>query len=387
MQIKHIGIAGAGAMGSGIAQMAALAGHDVLIYDMQENALKKSKEQLFSALQKLQEKGKITQETVEKTKQQIRFTASLQDFSPCSLVIEAIIEKLDIKKELFSKLEKIVSEKSILATNTSSLSVTSVASACNIPQRVIGIHFFNPAPIMPLVEIIPALQTHNDIVLQTQELIKNWNKVGVLAKDTPGFIVNRIARPYYSEALRIYDEGIADMASIDYAMKTIGGFRMGPFELMDFIGHDVNFTVTETMYQSCYNEPRYKPSFTQKRLVEAGWLGRKSGKGFYDYSLGAEFPKPLMDEKLHLEIFQRILCMLINEAADACHYGIATEEDIDLAMKNGVNYPKGLLAWAKEIGYETCITHLEKLYNFYQEDRYRCSPWLKRNADNLKPLV
>jgi 3-hydroxybutyryl-CoA dehydrogenase len=204
-------------------------------------------------------------------------------------------------------------------------------------------------------------------------------KTTVVAKDTPGFIVNRIARPYYSEALRIYDEGIATIETIDYAMTNLGGFKMGPFTLMDFIGHDVNFRVTESVYQSFYNEPRYKPSFSQKRLFEAGWLGKKSGKGFYDYT-NPSTNTPQLDTSLNKIIFERILFMLINEAADALHWQVASKEDIDLAMLKGVNYPKGLLKWADEIGIAHCVSVLDTLYEEYHEDRYRCSPILRKKA-------
>ena len=202
-----------------------------------------------------------------------------------------------------------------------------------------------------------------------------------VAKDTPGFIVNRVARPFYSEALRIYEEGFADFATIDFAMKTIGGFKMGPFELMDFIGNDVNYAVTESVFTSFYFDPKYKPSFTQKRLVEAGFLGRKSGRGFYNYA--ADMPKPTEDLTLAKSIFERVIVMLINEAADALFLKVASANDIDNAMTKGVNYPKGLLAWANELGIKWCVEKLDNLYNEYHEDRYRCSPLLRRmNKEN-----
>jgi 3-hydroxybutyryl-CoA dehydrogenase len=199
-----------------------------------------------------------------------------------------------------------------------------------------------------------------------------------LAKDTPGFIVNRIARPFYGEAIRILEEGIADHATIDWALKTKGGFRMGPFELMDFIGNDVNYKVTETVFEQFFYDPRYKPSFTQKRMVEAGRLGRKTGLGYYDYGDGATPDSPNEDDSLGTEIFDRILAMLINEAVDALYLHIATRDDIDLAMTKGVNYPKGLLAWADEIGLDQCLKKLEDLQEEYGEDRYRPSPLLKK---------
>ena len=233
---------------------------------------------------------------------------------------------------------------------------------------------------MKLVEIIPAIQTDDAIVQQAKSIIDDWGKLTVFAKDTPGFIVNKVARPFYSEALRIYEEGIADFATIDWAITELGGFRMGPFTLMDFIGNDVNYVVTETVFASFYYDPRYKPAFTQKRLSEAGYHGRKAGRGYYDYSEDAVKPEPNKDTQLGQYIVDRIITMLINEAADTLHLNIANREDIDTAMTKGVNYPKGLLRWADELGIDTCVNRIDALYEEYHEDRYRCSPILRRMA-------
>ena len=229
---------------------------------------------------------------------------------------------------------------------------------------------------MHLVEVVPALQTKLTLAAACSDLMKKWGKIPVIAKDTPGFIVNRIARPFYSEALRILDEGIADKTTIDWAMTSIGGFRMGPFTLMDFIGHDVNFEVTRSMYEAYFHEPRYKPSFTQQRLVDAGYLGRKSGQGFYQYGKD-EQSEPNENDGLGNIIVDRIVAMLINEAADAFHYQIASRDELDVAMQKGVNYPKGLLKWADEIGIKHVAQTIDSLYNFYHEDRYRLSPGLR----------
>jgi 3-hydroxybutyryl-CoA dehydrogenase len=379
-----IGVIGAGSMGSGIAQVAATAGHEVVLTDNQPGAAAKALEKLKLGLDKLVVKGKYTTEKAAEITGKISLADSLNSFSDCGLVIEAVIENLEIKQQLFAQLETIVSQNAVLASNTSSLSMASIAAACKNPGRVIGIHFFNPAQVMPLVEIIPAVQTDSKVTEETRQLIDSWKKVTVLAKDTPGFIVNRVARPYYGESIRIYEEGVADFATIDFAMKELGGFKMGPFELMDFIGNDVNYTVTETVFREFYYDPRYKPSFTQKRLSEAKMLGRKTGKGYYDYSEGAVMPTPNTDSKLAQAIFNRVIVMLINEAADALFLNIASRNDIDLAVTKGVNYPKGLLQWADEIGISTCVERLDNLYNEYREDRYRTSPLLRRMAAESK---
>jgi 3-hydroxybutyryl-CoA dehydrogenase len=210
--------------------------------------------------------------------------------------------------------------------------------------------------------------------------MQRWNKTPVLASDTPGFIVNRVARPFYGEALRLLDEGVADVATIDWAMKEMGGFRMGPFELMDFIGNDVNYAVTRSVFEAMFYDPRYRPSLTQKRLVESNFLGKKSGRGYYDYRAGAEAPQANKDATTGLLIFERVLAMLINEAVDAVFMRVASPEDIDLAMTKGVNYPRGLLAWANELGISRVHGWLERLQSEYGEDRYRPSPLLKRMA-------
>lgn len=373
-----IGIVGSGAMGSGIAQVASAAGHKTIVYDTNSAALEKAKSNLQNSLSKLVEKQKITKEKAQSVLSLTTYTNSITDFKTCDLVIEAIIENSEVKQSVFKEMESITSDSCVLASNTSSLSITSIASACKKPEKVIGIHFFNPATLMPLVEIIPGIATDIVIANHCQTLINSWGKITVMAKDTPGFIVNRVARPFYSEALRIYDEQLADMATIDWAMREIGGFKMGPFELMDLIGHDVNYVVTETVWQQFYYDPRFKPSLTQKRLLEAKFLGKKTGRGFYDYREGATLPEPKKDETLAKYIVNRILCMLINEACDTHYLGIASVNDIDLAMTKGVNYPKGLLKWGDEIGLPVILATLNGLYEEYQEDRYRACILLKQ---------
>ncbi len=373
-----IAVIGAGTMGSGIAQVAAQAGQDVVLYDTRREVVDKALATLRKTLDKLVEKGKLAKDRADGIHGRIASASDLKELAGSGLVIEAIIEDLGIKKKLFADLEGILSADAVLATNTSSLSVTAIAAACGMPERVIGLHFFNPAPLLPLVEVVPGLATDPALGARMCALMKAWGKVPVVCKDTPGFIVNRVARPFYGEALRIHEEGIADMATIDHAMRTVGGFKMGPFELMDLIGNDINFAVTRTVFEAFFYDPRYRPSITQQRQVESGWLGRKSGKGYYDYREGATAPQPGSDQKLLKEICWRVLVMLINEAAEALNLGIASKDDLDLAMTKGVNYPKGLLAWADEKGLSHCLEALERLQAEYGEDRYRPSPLLKR---------
>lgn len=376
-------------MGSGIAQVAATSGCKVKLFDTNQAALDKARVALEKILARLVEKGRIVTSEKDRIQANISYVETLKDLSDSNLTIEAIVENLEIKKNLFSELESYVSDACIIASNTSSLSIASIASSLQKPERCIGIHFFNPAPLMKLVEVVPAIQTSQEVLETSVKIIKDWKKTVAVAKDTPGFIVNRVARPFYGEALRIYEEGIASFETIDSAMKNIGGFRMGPFELMDFIGNDVNYTVTETVFTAFYFDPRYKPAFTQKRFAEAGYLGRKSGKGYYDYDKKGHLIQrdsviqPENEEPLKQLIFNRILVMLINEAADALFLNIASAEDIDNAMTKGVNYPKGLLAWADEKGMDWCVSKMDELYNEYHEDRYRCSPLLRKmNNEN-----
>jgi 3-hydroxybutyryl-CoA dehydrogenase len=388
-----VAVIGAGTMGSGIAQVAAQAGHTTFLFDTRKEAVDKAIATLGKTFDKLVEKGKLTAEKATEIRARIKPATDLKELAGCGLVIEAIIEDLGIKKKLFAELETLLTADAVLATNTSSLSVTAIAAACAKPERVIGLHFFNPAPLLPLVEVVPGLATDDALVPRMYALMQGWGKTPVICKDTPGFIVNRVARPYYGEAIRIYEEGIADMPTIDAAMKSVG-FKMGPFELMDLIGNDINFTVTKTVWEAFFFDPRYKPSFTQQRQVESGRFGRKSGRGYYRYD---QEQRPVQGQPFDGlsatvqaagfdAIVERILAMLINEAADALFWGVASAADIDLAMTKGVNYPKGLLAWADEEGAAHWLGILEALQGHFAEDRYRPSALLRSAASAGRSL-
>ncbi|SMO94821.1 3-hydroxybutyryl-CoA dehydrogenase [Chryseobacterium rhizoplanae] len=376
--MKYVGIIGAGTMGIGIAQVAATNGCKVWVYDANAKQVETATVGLEKTLTKLVDKQKISAEKMTEILANISIATELKDFKDCELIIEAIIENKEIKTKVFTELENYVSESCILSSNTSSISITSLGAELKKPERFIGIHFFNPAPLMPLVEVIPSLLTEKTLAEKIYNLMKEWGKTPVIAKDIPGFIVNRIARPYYGEGLRIVEENIATPEQVDDAMKTLGNFKMGPFELMDLIGVDVNFAVTTTVYKDYFYDPKYKPSLLQQRMSEAKLHGRKTGKGFYDYNEGADKPVAQKDDSLYQQIFLRIISMLINEAVEAKRLGVANDEDIELAMQKGVNYPKGLLGWGKEIGYAKISETLQNLYEEYQEERYRQSPLLRK---------
>lgn len=376
-----VGIIGAGAMGSGIAQVALTRGHRVLLTDARPPALVQARDVMVQQLRREVEKGRLSADAASNALECLRIIEPVDRytaFATCGLVIEAIVEDLGTKRATFEEVERVVEPSCVLATNTSSLSIASIANACERPERVLGLHFFNPAPVMPLVEVIAGVRTDPEVVSQARALVDAWGKTPVLAADTPGFIVNRIARPFYGESLRILEEGLADAPTIDWAMREIGGFRMGPFLLMDFIGHDVNYAVTESFWTAMYYDPRYRPSITQRRLVEAGWLGRKSGRGFYDYHTDAP-PRPATEDRaLGVAIVHRVVCMLVNEAVDAVMLRVATPEAIELAMTKGVNYPKGLLSWGEDIGLDRVLAEIERLRDESGESRYRPSPLLRR---------
>ena len=539
---KTVAVIGAGTMGAGIAQVAATAGHPVLLFDVAEGAVDKGIAGIAKALDRSVERGRIDAADRDAIMARIKPAAALADLAPADLVIEAILENLEIKQNLFRELEGIVADGAILASNTSSLSITAIGAALERPERLAGMHFFNPAPVMALVEVVTGLATGDATKETLFDTSVAWGKSPVYATSTPGFIANRIARPFYSEALRLVHEGATDPATLDTIVRDAGGFRMGPFELMDLIGVDVNLLVTKSVWEAFHYDPRYQPSLLQEEMVAAGRFGRKSGIGWYDYRDGADKPAveeapqgpkpkritltqdpsigqmlelPVFDPAIHLAelaeragieiaydagelpfdmddidmedagngdedapdfdmdapwreyrpdeetaiqldgallkpsrgmaafqdswgspddnptvfydlcldytatpritiaaahdaprtailaaagffqaigksvtvvrdapgmVLTRIVAMLANEAADAVHYGVCTESDADTAMLKGLNYPKGPLAWAKEIGCQRVVDTLEALFDFYQDPRYRVSPLLRQMA-------
>jgi 3-hydroxybutyryl-CoA dehydrogenase len=388
--VLAVGVVGAGAMGRGIAQVAAAAGHRVVLGDASGNAVGVARDGIRASLAREVSRGRLDRASADATSSRIAdagdLSAGMEAFRGCDLVIEAVVEELGVKRSLLAALESVVARECILATNTSSLSIAAIGAGVAHADRVVGMHFFNPAPVMPLVEIVPAITTALGVAERTRALANAWGKTTVVASDTPGFIVNRIARPFYGEPLRILEEGIADVATIDWAMREIGGFRMGPFELMDFIGNDVNLAVTSSVFEGLFYDPRYRPSLMQRRLVDAGFLGRKRERGYYDYRPGAVAPEPTRDPALGAGIVDRVLAMLVNEAVDAVHLRIACADDVELAMTTGVNYPHGLLEWGDQIGAPEILRRLEALQSEYGEDRYRPSPLLRRRVRERRGL-
>jgi 3-hydroxybutyryl-CoA dehydrogenase len=386
-----VGVVGAGAMGRGIAQVAAAAGHRVLLSDAITAVVDRARDTIRAGLARDVAKGRLDQTRADALLARIENVGAMPEsagaFAECGIVIEAVAEDLGVKRALFTALEQVVTRDTILATNTSSLSIAAIGAATTHADRVVGMHFFNPAPLMALVEIVPAITTSPDVAERTRQLAASWGKTTVVATDTPGFIVNRVARPFYGEALRVLEEGIADVATIDWSLREIGGFRMGPFELMDLIGNDVNFAVTTSVFEGFFYDPRYRPSLVQRRLVDAGLLGRKRERGYYDYRAGASAPEPVRDADLGARIVIRIVAMLVNEAVDAVRLRVAAPHDLELAMTKGVNYPRGLLAWGDEIGPATILHTLEALQAEYGEDRYRPSPLLRARVRDGRPLL
>ncbi|QET98110.1 3-hydroxyacyl-CoA dehydrogenase [Providencia stuartii] len=504
LTLNTVAVIGAGTMGIGIAQVAASAGHTVLLFDINTQALNKAKQSLTERLNKRVQQGKADAQTTEALLARITLVHTMADLAPAQLVIEAVAEKLTIKQAIFSELEGICKENTLFASNTSSLSITAIASQLKHPERFAGLHFFNPAPIMKLVEVIRGRETASAVIEQLKNLAVAWGKIPVICRSTPGFIVNRVARPFYAETLRALEEQIANPATLDSVLRDAGGFSMGHLQLTDLIGHDVNYAVTDSVFQAFGYDPRFQTSFEQLELVQAGHLGRKTGRGFYHYDDNKPLPKATMAEKVILNnppsvtargdwqslpefaqllrqngipleeskidshelptlrvnnvivmltngeltsvraqkanqsmvqfdlsadyakanaiaiscavqnshqenqsviaFFQslnkdvivlpdypglltmRTVAMLCNEALDVVNKGVASPKDTDNAMRYGVNYPKGPLAWGAEIGWQHILNTLDQLSQFYADGRYRANPLLRQLVAGVRSL-
>lgn len=492
-QSRTVAVVGTGTMGQGIAQVALVAGHPVRLYDALPGRAAEAADAIGARLDRLVEKGRMDPVERDAARSRLHSAAELAELADAALVVEAVLERLTVKQELFTALEEIVEDDCLLATNTSSLSVTAVAGALKLPGRFVGLHFFNPAPLLPLVEVVSGHATDEPTATRAWATAAAWGKTPVRCADLPGFIVNRIARPFYAEALRVYEERGADPATIDTVLRESGGFRMGPFELTDLIGQDVNEAVTRSVWDSFFQDPKFTPSLAQRRLVESGRLGRKSGQGWFAYG-SAESPLPhtaesaaapasvtvqgnlfqaaalaeLIEEAgidvvhgqdavsgcpgwielpsgvhlfladgtaadeaempvIHFDLaldyrtagrialapaatvseealqeasglFQalgkqvsviadvpglivaRTVAMLVDFALDAVARGAAEADDIDTAMRLGVNYPRGPLAWGEALGLGWVLDVLDGLHEAYPTGRYAPSQALRRRV-------
>lgn len=387
--LERIGILGAGTMGAGIAQVAAEAGIDAVVHDPIEGAYERARERISAFLARKVEKGQLEAAEAAAALDRLIPAASLEELAAVDLVVEAIPEDLELKRDAFRRLDAVAEPETILATNTSSLSVAGIASATGRADRVVGMHFFNPVPLMALVEVVAGPDTAPAVAQASISAARQLGKTPVLAADTPGFIVNRVARPYYLEAMRILGDGSAGIEEIDAAMRAVG-FRMGPFELVDTIGADVNFAVSQSMYEAFAHDPRYRPHPVQATVVDAGRLGRKSGAGFYDY--GADGARGAPWSRLHSfsshgdrlsgeEISKRVLAALVNEAASAVADDVAEPDAIDTAMRLGANYPAGPLEWGERIGLQSVVRTLDALHAVEADGRYRVVPLLRSLAE------
>ena len=387
---RAVAVIGAGAMGSGIAQVAAQAGHEVYLVDVFEGAAATARDRLASMLARLAAKGRITLAEADAATANIHVTDSAADLPECALVIEAIRENLDDKQALFAAVARSQPAGTLFASNTSSLDITAIAQGLPHPERVLGLHFFNPPPLMRLVEVIHGRLTSDETLTAATQLMKAWQKAPVRCTSTPGFIVNRVARPFYGEAQRMVEAGVADAATIDLAMREVGGFRMGPMELTDLIGQDVNLAVGTSVWEQTGHDERYTPTELQRQLVADGRLGRKSGQGVFRYDGSGQPLDASPDRALAVALTAgpivtnpvgRTVAMLVNEAVDLVARGEASPEDVDTAMELGTNYPKGPIAWGAEIGFDVIAEQLRHLDAAFPGGRYRPSPALGAHVE------
>ncbi|HEX5525382.1 MAG TPA: 3-hydroxyacyl-CoA dehydrogenase NAD-binding domain-containing protein [Pedococcus sp.] len=379
-----VAVVGAGAMGSGIAQVAATAGHPVALVDAVTGAVEEAVARIIASLQRQEAKGRISSAQLEEIVERITPVESVAGLPPCGLVVEAVREDLETKRALFTRVAASQPADAVLATNTSSLDITAIADGIPGPSRVIGLHFFNPPAAMRLVEVIGGAESAAEVLEAATDLMRAWGKAPVRCTSTPGFIVNRVARPFYGEAQRMLMDGVADAATLDAAVRS-AGFRMGPLELTDFIGQDVNLAVGTSVWEQTGRDPRYEPTALQRQLVAAGHLGRKSGQGVYRYGPDGTALDAVPDEARMAELLggpvetnpvARTLAMLVNEAVDLVRRGEATAEDVDTAMTLGTNYPRGPIAWGRDIGYAVVAEQLAALDRAFPGGRYRPSPAL-----------
>ena len=371
-----IAVVGAGTMGAGIIESAALAGLSTAMLDVNDEALERGRKSIEGDLERRVSKGRMTDERRREVLNLISTTTSVDDLASAPVVIEAVVEDVAVKRKVFAGLEAVVAEDAVLATNTSSLSVAGIAAASEHPERVVGMHFFNPVPAMKLVEVVAGSSTDPSSAHRVEQLAVTLGKTPIRVSDTPGFVVNRVARPFYLEALRVVESG-GEPEQVDAAIRD-AGFRMGPLELADLIGQDVNLAVSESLFERYYYQPRFRPSHLQRSMVEAGLLGKKSGRGFYDY--GSERGETVGETMEPSEdVARRVISCIVNEAFLALSEGVATAEDIDQAMKLGANYPKGPFEWAEEIGVRGILETLDSLRATHG-NAYLASPLLRRRV-------